>query len=282
MRAAGYEENASLTSLRAPDGSRLGYRVWPCAHGEAEATLILFNGIMSNSSWFSPLVSHLRRLHVVGADRRGSGPNRQSPGDAASAGQLVDDALAIVDQEHVPSRPLVLLGWCWGAALAVAVAHALGDRVAGLVAVTPGLFPTAAVKEAVLAQASLIEGAAPDEPVVRSPIREEMFTAGPALDAVIRADAQRVQWMTPRMLEVSNKLATAAVARLARLRPQVLLVLATDDEATDNAATRRAFGRVEVDRLEVVELEAKHGVQFEAPETLCRHVRSFISRLPRA
>jgi alpha-beta hydrolase superfamily lysophospholipase len=282
MPASGHEQHESFSTFRATDGASLRYRVWPCPDGEPEATLVLLNGIMSNSSWFAPLIPHLRHLHVVGADRRGSGPNLSARGDAPGAGQLVDDVLAIVDAEHASSRPLVLLGWCWGAALAVAAAHQLRDKVAGLVAVTPGLFPTAALEQAIVSQAARIDGAAPDEAVVQSPIREEMFTAGPALEGFIRRDEHRVQRMTPRMLQVSRKLAAAAVARLGRLQPPVLLVLADDDDATDNAPTRRAFDRLGADRLEVVELQAKHGVQFDAPEDLCRHLSAFVQRVGRS
>jgi pimeloyl-ACP methyl ester carboxylesterase len=216
---------------------------------------------------------------VVGADRRGSGPNLEGRGDAPSAGQLVDDVRSIIEAEHVPSRPLVLLGWCWGAALAVMVAHELGDRVAGLVAVTPGLFPTPAVEQAVAEQAELIGRAAADEAVVRSPIREEMFTAGPALARFILRDPQRVRQVTPRMLDVSRRLAAAAVGRLGGLESPVLLVLAQRDEATANEPTRRAFDRVAGDRLDVVELDAMHGVQFDAPQLLGRSLCSFVERV---
>ena len=279
MRVSEHEQQESLSALRASDGYQLRYRVWPGTRAEPAGTLVLLNGIMSNSAWFSPLVPRLEHLRVVGADRRGSGPNDDARGDAPSAGQLVDDVLAIIEAEHAPGRPLVLLGWCWGAALAVAVAHQLGERLDGLVLVTPGLFPTGAVKQAVADQSERIERAAADDPVVQSPIREEMFTVGPALDSFVRMDARRVQRMTPRMLEVSNKLATLAVARLGRLHVPVSLVLADDDEATDNEATRRAFARIAADRLEVVELSSKHGVQFDAPEELARTLDAFVRRV---
>lgn len=281
MPAKEHPPREPLSAVEASDGYRLRYRVWP-ARDAAQATLVLLNGIMSNSSWFGPIVPALGHLHVVGADRRGSGPNADARGDAPSAGQLVDDVLRIVEAEHVASRPLVLLGWCWGAALAVAVGHALGDRLSGLVTVTPGLFPSTAVTQAVAVQQPRIEGAGPDQLVVDSPIREEMFTAGPALEGFIRRDDERLRTMTPRLLDVSNKLARAAVARLARLSPPVLLVLAADDEATDNEVTRRAYARIRPGQLTLVELASKHGVQFDAPEDLSHHLRAFVERVRRA
>jgi pimeloyl-ACP methyl ester carboxylesterase len=279
MRSNAHQQPPSLRPVRAIDGVHLRYRVWPSEILEPRATLVLLNGIMSNSAWFEPIAARLGHLHVVGADRRGSGPNAEARGDAPSARQLVDDVLRIIDAEHAASRPLVLLGWCWGAALGVVVAHALGRRLDGFVAVTPGLFPSSAVDRALEDQADRIAGARLDEAIVRTPIREEMFTVGPELERFIRRDQQRVQWMTPRMVKVSRKLATAAVGRLARLHPPVLLVLATDDEATDNQATLRAFERLSRARLEVVELPAKHGVQFDAPDPLSHHLSAFVARV---
>lgn len=269
-------------SVEATDGYRVRYRTWPAVADRAEATVVLLNGIMSNSAWFFPIVEHLPELHVVGADRRGSGPNTQGRGDAPSAGQLVDDVLRIVQVEHDPSHPLFLLGWCWGAALAVNVASKLGDALAGLVAVTPGLYPGPAVKQALAMQAYRFEGAAADALVLDSPISEDMFTSGPALEGFIRRDRDRVLVMTPRMLEVTNKLATVAVARLDRLRVPMLLVLAADDEATDNEATRAAFARIPTDQRTEVELPSRHGVQFDAPQLLSHHLRVFMNRARRA
>jgi pimeloyl-ACP methyl ester carboxylesterase len=266
----------TLRHIEASDGYRLAYRRWPAA-GPVRATLVLLNGIMSNSAWFEPVAPLLADagFAVVGADRRGSGPNTEGWGDAPSAGQLVDDALAIVAAEREPGVPLVLVGWCWGAALAINAAAKLDLQ--GLVLVTPGIHNTAALEQAVVAQRERIESSPADAPVVESPVREEWFTHGPALEAFIRRDEHRVLRMTPRMLDVTRRLATGAAVRLRKLDVPILLLLAEHDEATDNAATRAMFEALA--SVRIVVLPTRHGVQFDAPEAFASHIRAFVDRI---
>jgi pimeloyl-ACP methyl ester carboxylesterase len=174
---------------------------------------------------------------------------------------------------------LLVVGWCWGAALAVALTRKLGDRVSGLVLLTPGIWNTAAVKDAMAAQADRLATAAPDAPVIDSPIDEAWFTDGPAKDGFIRTDARRLRRITPRMVEVSGRLATSAAAALRTLQTPLLVVLADDDQATDNDATRAGVEALPADRRRIVTLPSKHGVQFDAPDPVARHLTAFASDL---
>lgn len=274
----GFTVPASIQTLRASDGYALRYRLWEAR--APRATLVLLNGIMSNSSWFSPLVPALREadLQLVGADRRGSGLNEAGWGDAPSAGQLVDDAVAIARAHHDANRPLFVVGWCWGAALAVAVTAKLRPEVAGLVLVTPGMFTTSSLRANLQAQRERFDAAHPEEAVIDSPIDEAWFTAGPALDGFIRKDPHRVRQITPRLVDISGKLATAAVARLRKLEAPTLVLLATDDQATDNDATRKALGTVDPAHLEMQELPTRHGMQFDAPAQVADAIVVFARR----
>lgn len=269
-------EPSRLRALTRDDGLELRYRVWPRPTKE-RATVLLLNGIMSHSAWFEPLSAGLAAagFALVGADRRGSGPNPQGRGDAPSAGVLVDDALAIADAE-AGEGPLLVVGWCWGAALGVALAAKLAARqprsIEGLVLVTPGMFNHPELHEAIAAQKDTIASAAQDAAVIDSPIREEMFTAGPALDEFVRADPLRAKTMTPRMLAVTGKLATAAGIRLRKLSLPTLVVLAKDDEATDNEATRKFFAKLSSPAVSLADVPGRHGVQFDAPEATVQHI----------
>lgn len=285
MHMACVEEHpAAERECVASDGYRLNYRVWE-PEGEPRADVVLLNGIMSNSAWFGPLVPGLTAngLRLIGADRRGSGHNKAGWGDAPSAQQLLADVQSIATGER-GDRPWLLIGWCWGAGLAIGVAHAAHkakDAPAGLILVTPGLFMTEAVQTALAEQMPRLQTSAPDELCIASPIREEWFTSGPDLERCIRSDPHRVQTMTPRMVEVSAKLSTAAVARLRTLPMPILLLLADDDSATDNDATLRAFERRPTDRWTHAMVPAKHGVQFDAPDVVIQHVRAFVEPLLR-
>lgn len=259
-----------------PEGTELTYRVWP-TQGPPRATLAMFNGIMSNAAWFAPLAEGLGAagLRLIGIERRGSGLNQEGWGDAPSAGVLVEDALAILEHEN-DGTPRVLLGWCWGAALSVAVAHKLSQSPAAIVLVTPGMFNTPALHEAIEVQREAIEAARPDEAVIASPIRDSMFTTSSALEDFVRADERRVLTVSPRMLKVTAQLATAAAIRLRKLDVPTLVVLAEDDEATDNEATTAFFAKLPPERIRTRTVPGRHGVQFDAPTETVASICDFI------
>jgi alpha-beta hydrolase superfamily lysophospholipase len=268
-----------IAALGAADGYPLSYRVWEPAAGGGRATLALFNGVMSHSLWFSPLAPPLldAGFKLVGADRRGSGLSTVARGDAPSGQALLDDARAVIERERLPDRPLYLVGWCWGAALAVNLAAEMSGAVAGLALLAPGLFPTDELKRRV---AAAEDGAArapsPEEACLASPIAEEMFTSGPDLKGFIANDPHRLALFTPRFYGIMTRLAATAHLKLGRLDLPILLVLARRDEATDNRATERAFARLAAGRTTVKEVDAAHGMQFDAPQELARAIVSWI------
>jgi alpha-beta hydrolase superfamily lysophospholipase len=265
-----------ILELRRPDGATLRYRTWPTPP-EPRATAICFNGIMSHSAWFSPLADALfeEGVRVIGADRRGSGPNREHRGDATDGRTLVDDALAVIQTERGPA-PLVLVGWCWGAALAIQAALALEAKPAAVVLVTPGLCPSADVRARAQQQLAAVGDAQQDDACVPSPIDEAMFTHGPALESFVLKDDDRVRMLTPRFSVMSAKLSAFALARLPRMAVPTLVVLAEDDTATDNAATRTAFAALPPERVEIVTLPGSHGVIFDAPAELASAIAGFV------
>jgi pimeloyl-ACP methyl ester carboxylesterase len=181
----------------------------------------------------------------------------------------------VIRAERGPA-PLVVLGWCWGAALAIQVALALEQKPVAVVLVTPGLLPSADVRARGREQHAAVGDAADDEAIVPLPITEEMFTSGAALDQFILKDDQRVRAMTPRFSVMSAKMSAFALARLPRLDVPCLVVLAQDDAATDNEATRTAFAALPPDRVEIVTLPGAHGVIFDAPAELAAAISGFV------
>lgn len=242
---------------------------------------MLLNGIMSHSGWFFPLVDPWieQGFAVIGADRRGSGLNREARGDAPTAAAVIDDAMAIIDAAVPRGRPLILLGWCWGSILALNLLGPLGDRVTGLVLATPGLFPTQALKDAAHRHEARAEGAPQDEPAIRSPISETMFTKGPYLDAWILRDEERLERFTPRFRGHMGKLAMAAAFALRKLRVPTLLLLAQDDEATDNEAVDAAISKVPEGVIRRHVAPGGHAMQFDARTFMTDRVIEFYEEL---
>lgn len=272
----------AIERVIASDGHVLHHRVWRPA-GPARGTIVLLNGIMSHSAWFFPLVDPLvaAGFVVVGADRRGSGLDEEKRGDAPSAQILVDDALAIVRARRVAGKPLLLVGWCWGTVLALNMLRPLGDTLDGLVMVAPGLFPSQAVTDAATAHEQRATGAAPDVPVIETPIAETMFTRGRYLDQFIRRDTRRLRRITPRFRQWMGNLALTASARLRRLDRPTLVLLAEGDEATDNDAARAALTRVDASLLEILSTPSGHGMQFDAPGFVTDALIAFAARVGR-
>jgi alpha-beta hydrolase superfamily lysophospholipase len=281
-----------LVARAAPDGYPLKYRVWDGEDGRrTAATLILLNGVMSHSLWFHPLARPLlgAGLKLVGADRRGTGENDVARGDAPSGRALLDDAAAIFEAERIDGVPTYLAGWCWGAVLGLNLAERLvargsatGSGLDGLIWMAPGLFPTAELKRRMAAQEDRARGSPVDRPCLESPIREDMFTSGPALAGFILRDPRRLAYFTPRFYDVMAKLAFGAQLRLPKQTLPTLLVLATDDLATDNAETERAFVQPKGGQVASRYVKGAHGLQFDAPAELARTIVEWIRGIARA
>ena len=290
------ETVATLPRDPGDESAPLRYRVWVEPQAPPRATLAVLSGVMSNTAWFRPLAVAWRGLgyRVVGLERRGSGLNHRpgprmtaAPGqgagceDTESAEALIDDAVREIEHGRAPDRPVVLVGWCWGAILAVHLALRLqaprkpgvigaegGIDLRGLALLTPGLHPSPVVAQQMRALAQVAKGLPPELPVLESPITDEMFTTGPALDGFIRRDQTRWRKFSPRFLDVSTRMSLAARLRLHKLALPVFVALAEDDETTDNAEILAELARLPPDRVRTALLPGPHGLQFDAPVAL--------------
>lgn len=261
-----YDPSVELLTLAAADGYVLRYRVWPNAG--ARATLVLVNGVMSHSLWFRPIAAPLfdAGLELVGADRRGSGECGEARGDAPSADRLVEDLVAIMER-HDRGLPIFLLGWCWGAVLALNAVHRA--EVAGLILVASGLHPTAEVA-ARAAERAECDGLVP------VPVDESMFTDGEDGRRFIEADAARIRSVTPRFRAAMDRLAIGAAGRLRRLDVPVLGIVASRDRATDSAAALASLDRLDPGLVTKVTLDGSHGLMFDAPGPLAEVIARWI------
>jgi alpha-beta hydrolase superfamily lysophospholipase len=272
-----------VASIAALDGYPLQYRVWPPGGPRAlRGDLVLLNGVMSHSEWFEAIASPLARngFKVIGADRRGSGSNLADRGDAPSALALVDDVLRIVESERTQGRPLYLVGWCWGAVLALNVA-VRAKGLSGLGLLAPGLFLTERIQQRMSAQQKVAADRSERDQCLENPISEEMFTQGPCLQSFILRDDLRLRSFTPRFHGIMVRMGLNALRCIPQLVLPTLLVLADRDEATDNERTLRAFQNVGKDRLTVVGCRASHGIQFDAPDELLTSLLAWINAAER-
>jgi acylglycerol lipase len=259
-------------SLLCEDGYQLRYRRWP-ALGAAEGTIILVNGMMSHSGWFLELAYLLTglRLNVVGADRRGTGLNDGNRGDAPSRQALVSDLRRIIESEDC-GLPIYLVGWSWGAVLAVNTALEPSPKLSGLVFLAPGLFPSAEVKRRVREEMTKSLDFEPDSPCLNSPLAPEMFSGQENFRNFIRHDELTQRVFTPRFFRIAGEMSLIANARLSQLPQPTLLLMAAKDETADNQQTVKAFSRLPRTLVTTDSLNCQHGMQFEAPHEIVMRI----------
>jgi len=262
------------TAPASPEHPALRYRVWAADRDPARATLAVLSGVMSNTAWFRPLAERWSAMgyRVIGVERRGSGLNEEGRGDTASAEMLLDDAQRVVEHGRAAGRALVIVGWCWGSILGVHLARRLGSAADGLALLTPALFPSAHVLERMSALQEQAAHHSPEAPVLLSPITDEMFTDGPALEGFIRRDEARWRRFSPRFLAVSTRLSFAARMRLRKLAQPIFVALAENDVTTDNERMITELSRLPEDRVCTTSLPGGHGLQFDAPQALAERL----------
>jgi pimeloyl-ACP methyl ester carboxylesterase len=187
---------------------------------------------------------------------------------------LISDLVTIIDAED-RGAPIYVAGWCWGALPAINLASDLGTRLRGLVLLTPGLFPSSAIRSAALEHIVASKAADVDAAVVRSPLTEDMFSDDTAVQNFIRQDGL-TQWaFTPRLFRISRELSQIATARLPELVQPVLLLLAAHDCAVDNQQTVEVVQRLPK-KPTIVTLPCNHGMQFEVPEQIAAHISRWL------
>lgn len=266
-----------INTVECGDGYRLKYRVWR-AKELPLATLLLINGMMSHSGWFRELAEKLTalQLNIVGADRRGSGLNQGERGDVRDRNVLLSDLRRIIAAEEC-GVPVYLVGWCWGAVLALNAALEPGNSFRGLVLLAPGIFPSEQIKQAMPARISGQEQIHAESPLLESPIKEEMFTDIARYRDIISADHLAVRAFTTRFFDVSRKMMLVAAARLSKLSGPVLLLLAARDQAVDNRKTLEAFQKLSAVHLSWATLPYNHGLQLEAAEEIASNIARWLA-----
>ncbi len=272
-------DRGQLAAYTGADGRVLRYRVVR-APRERQALLYL-HGIESHGEWFLAAAQALaqRGCTTYLLDRRGSGQNRDvQPGDAPSAGVLLEDVQRF--RAHAGLASPVVVGLSWGGKLALAAALDQPAGVRALVLITPGLVPRvdfSPLQKAGVALSLAVGGRAR----FHLPIEPQMFTRTPRFLDYIERDPLRLQRVTARFLIASRGLDRMIRARVQTLSVPVLLFLAGHDRIIDNARTRALLERLPPGRLRVRVYEhATHSIQFDDLDDLTDDIGSFLEELP--
>jgi len=200
------------------------------------------HGIQSHAGWYEASARRLCEagFAVLQPDRRGSGRNQVQRGHAESSPQLLADARACLDEltRRSGCASNYVLGISWGGKLAAAL-HADDPRgIAGLILVTPGLFPIVDVSAAEKFRIGWSMVANPSRSYDIPLNDPELFTSVPRWIEFLRNDELQLHQATAGFFLASRRMDKVA-RRLAEARPVPLhLMLAADERIIDNAGTR--------------------------------------------
>jgi len=248
----------------AADGTRLATRVWEV--NKPLANIVCLHGIVSHGGWYLASCAALARagfaVHML--DRRGSGMNRQHPGDVDRWETWPQDVEHYL--ESLPeTEPRLLLGISWGGTLATVVARRRPELLGGLGLICPGLYSK---KAATLFQRAALHvaGLLPLRCMrVKIPLQDPaLFTSSPAHQASIASDPLMLREITIRFALANQKLVAYAIEQPEEIHVPALLMLAGDDPISDNTKLRMFFGRLGSPNQRILEYSgASHTLEFE-------------------
>lgn len=252
----------------AAGGRRLAVRVWEAA-GEPRGRVVFLHGVTSHGGWYPRSCQHLAEagLEVHFLDRRGSGLNRDQPGDVDRWQTWVED-VRIYMQRH-RGVPVVLCGISWGGKLAAAVARREPGLLQGLALISPGLYSP---HEPRLMKRLVLASPVPrgiESRQVRIPLRRaELFTDTPSWREFIARDPLALRSITWRAAREDRRLTGYARRSAPMLHMPLLLMLAGRDRIVNNRRTVRFFRRTAGAKRMLIEYpNAGHTLEFEPDPT---------------
>jgi alpha-beta hydrolase superfamily lysophospholipase len=263
----------SIEEFLAGDGYPLRYRRYTAAE-PVKARVVCVHGIQSHGGWYEQSCRNLSEagFAVSFLDRRGSGLNQDSRGDAPSFRRLLDDLAEFIREELKANSssspvPLFLIGISWGGKLAVALERRHPGLVNGLALLCPGFFPKVRPSVSQRLSIALARLYSPCK-LFPIPLNDpELFTANPRGQKFIQEDELGLRQATARLLVESVRL--DAYVRLSEVNFPVLMLLAEQDRIIDNARTRRFVEKFATPDKTIIEYPgAYHTLEFEPDPTV--------------
>jgi alpha-beta hydrolase superfamily lysophospholipase len=277
-------ENAvrcNVESFTAGDGYRWRFRRY-LPTGTPVAHVVCVHGIQSHGGWYDYSCGRLAGAgyQTFFLDRRGSGLNEESRGDAPGFRRLLDDLAEFITALREP-LPVFLLAISWGGKLGIGLQRRHPGLVEGLALLCPGIYPKVRPS---LGQRCAIVAARLVSPRRLFPIPlndPELFTADPKRQQFIRDDPLGLRQATARLLIESVRLDGYVRLAVRSVRVPVLLLLAGHDRIIDNSRTRRLFDRIPFADKTVLEYPAAHHtLEFEPePDSFIDDIAGWLRRV---
>lgn len=249
--------------------------------GTAGRSVLLLHGLTGGIEIWDGVAGRLTgHCRVLRADQRGAGLSEKVRAPF-TIDDLVADAVGVIAASLLPP-PYLLVGHATGAAIAVALADAIGERVEGLVLCAPalGASPERAALLLARSQVAVREGmrAIIDDALSRS-YPEAMIARDRAVYAAYRA---RMLAIDPVCYAAANRvLATVQLdAALARLTAPCLLIAGEHDLMRPLDVVAEAARRIP--HAQLVVIDSGHIMPLQAPDALAAEISKFLAQLDRS
>ncbi len=235
-------------------GADIHLRLFPAP--ETRAVAVYLHGIEGHSLWFANTAQVLNAsgIAVYAPDRRGAGLNFSERGHVDRAETLVEDVeffLKIVAERN-PSKPLILIGNCWGAKVAAIIAAKTKKettagpipKLDGLVLICPAIKtkPDLSLWSKLSIVAALISGQTKAQLPI--PLTCSMFTDNPVFLHYIEKDPLRLSHASKAFYFASFILSLKSAGSASSIKIPTLVLQSDRDEIVDVAGIDSWFSKI--------------------------------------
>ena len=267
------EYHASDGSLQAFTGYRRG--------GKQRIALIYLHGLEGHAGWGRAFAEKLveRDYDVFALDRRGSGfsskGSRKVNGRPVQFEDYVSDVHAFLKPLKAYYSSVYLVGYDWGARLALAYGIAYKGHSKGLVLISPRLMkPGVSLTQKVKSVAGI---SAVTERDVAAEFDPELHVTSKEIQAALAQDNTRIKELDENFLTQSMRMGDFIKTYIKRVGQPVQLFLARPDSLVDDKKTIALLEKGSQPSLDIQIVEgSKHALQIEAPERLARDIHHWI------
>jgi pimeloyl-ACP methyl ester carboxylesterase len=267
------EFHASDGSLQAFTGYRQG--------GKQRVALIYLHGLEGHAGWGRALAENLveRDYDVFALDRRGSGfsdrSSRKVNGKPVQYEDYVSDVHSFLKPLKAYYKSVYVIGYDWGARLALAYGIAYKGQSRGLVLISPRLMkPGASLTQKVKSMAGM---SAVSERDMAAEFDPELHVTSKEIQTVLVQDKSRVEKLDENFLTQSMRMGDFIKKYIKRIGQPVQLFLARSDSLIDDEKMISLLEKGNQPSLDIQYIEnARHALQIEAPDRLARDIHHWI------
>jgi pimeloyl-ACP methyl ester carboxylesterase len=267
------EYHASDGSLQAFTGYRRG--------GKQRVALIYLHGLEGHAGWGRAFAEKLveRDYDVFALDRRGSGfsskGSRTVNGKPVQFEDYVSDVHSFLKPLKAYYSSVYVIGYDWGARLALAYGIAYKGHSKGLVLISPRLMkPGVSLTQKVKTIAGM---SAVTERDVAAEFDPELHVTSKEIQAALAEDKTRIKELDENFLNQSMRMGEFIKTYIKRIGQPVQLFLARSDSLVDDEKTIALLEKGNQPSLDIQIIESsKHALKIEAPDRLARDIHHWI------